>query len=203
MQETEEIKVGKYLVRYDNETHTYYVDGNVIPSITQILKHDFEYSGSIPEEVLQRARERGNNVHKAVELYETMGLEEDIEELKNYIWLKQRYRFDAKDVEKIVVLELDGKPVACGRLDMVIEIDGELAINDLKSTHQLNYDYLYYQTNLYRIAHNQTYGTNIKRCYATHLKGKDKAFKKVLVNDEIPMKLVKDFMKKREEKGND
>lgn len=60
---------------FDEETHTYRVDGRVVPSVTQILKFgpwkgvDETDSGFvIAEDVIENARERGHRVHKAIEL---------------------------------------------------------------------------------------------------------------------------------------
>lgn len=195
------MQVGKWNVEYLEQSHLYLVNGVVVPSITQVLKMKFPMDDSIPEDVLDNARQRGNRVHKEVEDYETNGtVAEDSEELKNYIKLKARHSFNVVDVEKIIVFELDNKPVAAGRLDQVIiDRNGDMAINDLKSTSKLNTAYLYYQTNFYRIGHNQTYGTNIQKCYATHLKGNEASFKPIVRNDAIVIKLLVDFLSEQKE----
>ena len=194
------MQIGRWRVEYLEQSNLYLVNGVIVPSITTILKTKFPMDDSIPEDVLDNARQRGNRVHKEIEDYETKGdVATDSIELTNYIKLKARHSFDVVDVEKIVVLEIDGNPVAAGRLDQLITINNELAINDIKSTSKLNTMYLYYQTNLYRIAHNQTYGTNIQKCYATHLKGNEASFKTIVKNDEIVMKLVRDFLANQSE----
>lgn len=194
------MQIGRWRVEYLEQSHLYLVNGVIVPSITTILKTKFPMDDSIPEDVLDNARQRGNRVHKEIEDYETKGdVATDSIELTNYIKLKARHSFNVADVEKIVVLEIDGNPVAAGRLDQLITINNELAINDIKSTSKLNTMYLYYQTNLYRIAHNQTYGTNIQKCYATHLKGNEASFKTIVKNDEIVMKLVRDFLANQSE----
>lgn len=194
------MQIGRWRVEYLEQSHLYLVNGVIVPSITTILKTKFPMDDSIPEDVLDNARQRGNRVHKEIEDYETKGdVATDSIELTNYIKLKARHGFDVVDVEKIVVLEIDGNPVAAGRLDQLITINNELAINDIKSTSKLNTMYLYYQTNLYRIAHNQTYGTNIQKCYATHLKANEASFKTIVKNDEIVMKLVRDFLANQSE----
>lgn len=192
--------VGKYIVEYLEDTHVYLVNGVITPSITQLLKKHFPVAESIPQNILENARKRGNRVHKEIEDYEHLeSIKEPSIELKNYVELKDKYKFNVIDVEKIVVLEKDGKVVACGRLDQLIEIDGELAINDIKSTYKLNHEYLYHQTNLYRIAHNQTYGTDIKKCYATHLKGNTAKFKSIPSDDEIVAKIINEYLETHKE----
>ncbi len=193
------MKIGKWEVEYLENSHIYIVDGVIVPSITQLLKSNHQNNVSIPEAVLEKARERGNRVHKEIENYEKNGDVVESEELEHYRFLKAANDFSVKDVEKIVVLEKDGQVVACGRLDQLIEIDGELAINDIKSTYKLNYEYLYHQTNLYRIAHNQTYGTDIKKCYATHLKGNTAKFKSIPSDDEIVAKIIDEYLETHKE----
>ena len=194
------MQVGKYIVEYFDDTHIYLVDGVIVPSITRLLKKHFPVAESIPQNILENARKRGNRVHKEIEDYEHLeSIKEPSIELKNYVELKDKHKFEVVDVEKIVVLEKDGKVVACGRLDQLIEIDGELAINDIKSTYKLNYEYLYHQTNLYRIAHNQTYGTDIKKCYATHLKGSTAKFKSIPSDDEIVTKIIDEYLESHQE----
>ena len=54
---------------FDEATHTYRVDGRVVPSVTQILKAVYPdvYAG-IPAHVLDRKARLGTAVHKAIEL---------------------------------------------------------------------------------------------------------------------------------------
>lgn len=60
---------------FDETLHRYTLDGEVLPSVTQILKplHDFSM---VPAGALQRAAEFGTAVHKTVELY----LKNDLDE---------------------------------------------------------------------------------------------------------------------------
>lgn len=52
---------------YNPEWHTYRYNGEIIPSVTQLLD-DGEYK-NIPEEVLEYAQNRGTLVHKEIENY--------------------------------------------------------------------------------------------------------------------------------------
>ena len=54
-------------LKFDEATHTYTLDGKVLPSVTQILKPLYDFSGITPE-VLERKRQIGTAVHKAIEL---------------------------------------------------------------------------------------------------------------------------------------
>lgn len=51
---------------YNDEWHTYRVNGKIVPSVTQILSEDNEYVG-IPIENLEYAIFKGNLVHKEIQ----------------------------------------------------------------------------------------------------------------------------------------
>lgn len=56
------------LLEFDAASHTYRLDGEILPSVTQILKAArlIDYS-MIPQDVLQRAAARGRAVHQTLE----------------------------------------------------------------------------------------------------------------------------------------
>jgi hypothetical protein len=71
---------------FDEETHTFYFDGERVPSVTEILKsagtYNYDAAGSgagysIPEEVLENARDRGKEVHEATQLDDEDDLDEE------------------------------------------------------------------------------------------------------------------------------
>ena len=57
------------MVEYIGETHTYLVDGVIVPSVTQLLQFKFpnKYSG-IPQKVLDSKAEYGTKIHKLIEI---------------------------------------------------------------------------------------------------------------------------------------
>ncbi len=61
---------------FDEDRHVYTLDGEPLPSVTQIIRplHDFS---EVPPDVLRRAAEFGTAVHKTVELYLDDDLDED------------------------------------------------------------------------------------------------------------------------------
>lgn len=65
-------------IELDEATHTYTVDGKVVPSVTQILDPLNDFDG-VPPDILERARQFGTAVHKMVELWERNVL--DVEDL--------------------------------------------------------------------------------------------------------------------------
>ena len=55
------------MLKFDEATHTYTLDGKVLPSVTTVLKPLYSFDG-IPPEVVERKRQIGKAVHKAIEL---------------------------------------------------------------------------------------------------------------------------------------
>ena len=65
-------------VVFDQEAHTYHLDGVELSGVTTMLKKMLfadKYAG-ISEEVLAKAAQYGTSVHEGVELFETLGAED-------------------------------------------------------------------------------------------------------------------------------
>ena len=65
-------------VVFDNEHHTYTLDGRELSGVTPIVKWLFPdtYKG-IPQSVLDRAAEYGTLIHSKCELADSMGIVDD------------------------------------------------------------------------------------------------------------------------------
>lgn len=190
--ETFEIKGG--VLEYIDESHTYIYNGIVLPSITQMLKVKFgkKYDG-IPKEVLERAAERGTALHKAIEAYETQGIDSDDQELHNYKFLKRAYNFECIGNEIPIVLFQDGEAVACGRLDLVLKDGDRIGLGDIKRTATLDKEYLAYQLNLYRIAYQQCYGQNIEFLRGIHLRNDIRKYISLPINEDLAKTIINDY----------
>ena len=195
--ESIEIKGG--VLEYIDETHTYLYDGVVLPSITQLLKVKFgnKYNG-ISKEVLERASVQGTAVHKAIEDYEQQGIESDLPELRNYKFLKKAYNFDCINNEVPVVLFNDGEAVACGRLDLVLTEGGQIGLGDIKRTSALDKNYLAYQLNLYRIAYQQCYDTQIDFLRGLHLREDTRKYVTLPINENLAYEILNDYFKEND-----
>lgn len=194
--ETWEIK--GHVVEYIDETHTYLVDGIILPSITQILKIKFgnKYN-NVSQEVLQRASELGTATHKAIEDYCKLGIETDCKELRNFKFLQKQFNFEVIDNEVPIILFNENKPVACGRLDLVLS-DEEigLMLGDIKRTSVLDKEYLAYQLNLYKIGYEQCYQKQIKALKGLHLREDVRKYVDIPINEEMALNLLKEFLQK-------
>lgn len=184
-------------VEYIDETHQYLIDGCIVPSITQILKIKFgkKYDG-VPQEVLQRASELGTATHKAIEDYCKLGIDTDLQELKNFKFLQKQFKFRVLDNEIPIILFYHEKPIACGRLDLVLEDDETgLMLGDIKRTSVLDKEYLGYQLNLYRLGYQQCYDKEIKGLKGVHLRNDVRKYVNIPINEDVALELIEEYLK--------
>lgn len=195
----EEWNIKGHDVEFIGDTHQYIVDGIVVPSITQILKVRFnkKYDG-IPRATLQRASEKGTQMHEVIEKWCKNEEESDLVELRNFKFLKRQYNFSVLKNEVPVILWNEGDIIGAGRLDMVIEMNGQVGLADLKRTSVLDKEYLGYQLNLYRIAYQQSYGEEIEFLRGIHLREDVRKFVKIPINEELTIKLIEEWREQNE-----
>lgn len=184
-------------LEFIEETHTYIYDGVILPSITQILKTKFgkKYNG-ISKEILNKASQRGTEVHKAIEDYETKGSETEHKELRNYKFLKKQFKFECLQNEIPVVLFKDDKPIAAGRIDLVLKEGNNVGIGDIKRTSTFDKEYVAYQTNIYRLGYQQSYGTKISFLRGVHLRNDVRKYIELPINENMAMELINKYLEK-------
>ena len=173
-------------LEYIDESHTYLVDGVIVPSVTQLLGKKFghKYDGINPE-VLKRAAEKGTAVHNAIEEWCKHGTESDLPELRNFRFLQRQYNFEVLANEVPVILFEDESPIACGRLDLVLKMGDETGLADIKRTSALDKEYLGYQLNIYRLAYQQTYGEDITFLRGVHLREDVRKFVNIPIKEQF------------------
>lgn len=195
--ETFSIKGGT--LEYFDETHTYLYDGIMLPSVTQILgvKYKNDYA-SVPPAVLNNAAKRGTAVHKAIENYNNSDYDDGSEAVRNFKFLQKQYGFEVLDSELPIVLFKDDMPIACGRLDMTMLMDGQTGIADIKTVSALNKEKIAYQLNLYRIGLMQSYGVDAQFLKIIHIRD---GIRKVIdspVNEDVTWELIDKFLEEKE-----
>ena len=187
-------------VEYIDDGHIYLVDGIVVPSITQILKHRFgKKYDFVNSDVLKKAADKGTAVHEAIEMWCREGIPSDLPEVRNFEFLKKKYGFEVVENEVPVILERDGEPIAAGRLDLVLKMDGHIGGADIKRTSSLDKEYVAYQLNLYRIAYRQCYGVEWEFLRAVHLREDVRKFVVLPINEKMAWKLVDEYMEANDE----
>ena len=186
-----------HTLEYFDDTHEYLIDGILVPSITQILKLKFGHKyDNVNQKTLNNASEKGTEVHKAIEDYCKLGIDTGLKELKNFKFLQKHYKFEVLDNEIPVILFVNDNPVAAGRLDLVLKDNDDVLLADIKRTSVLDKEYLGYQLNLYRIAYQQCYDIKINGLKSLHLKDDIRKYINIPINEDMPLNLVKEYLKK-------
>lgn len=190
-----ELEVGT--LEYYDDQHIYIFNGMILPSITTILKIRFgnKYN-NVAKEVLDKASELGTQMHQIIQDYE----ENNIDvignvELHNYKFLKKHYKWQVEQCEIPVVLFQNDIPIACGRLDLAVNLENKFAILDIKRTATFDKDYVALQTNLYRIAYRQTYGKEAEIVGGIHLRNEKRKFYKLPIDENMAWSLIEEYLK--------
>lgn len=194
------------MLDYTAETHTYKIDGQRVPSITELLtvKYGHKYDG-IPQGTLKRAAEAGTKMHEAVENYIIRQDDDGSEELRNFKFLMKQYGITPISSEIPVILWDEGKPFAAGRFDLLLEKDGNRGIGDLKHTATLDRDYLTDQLNLYKTAYEQSYSTwspgaePIEFLVGIHLRGEKRKLVALPMNYKYADEIIQAWKEKEHE----
>ena len=161
------------------------MNGIITPSVSKLLSLKFDDYPNVPQAVLQAAADRGTEMHKAIEVYEKTGKESDLQEFRNYLFLKKHFKIENVENELPVAYFEDGLPVFAGTIDQVCIIDGVPAINDFKRVSAPNKEKIAYQVNLYRLAYNQTFGVEVKALSFMQLRESVRKFTQLPINEEV------------------
>lgn len=137
-------------VEFIEDTHTYLLDGVLLPSVSDIIKwHLGDMYATVPAHILTKAAVYGTKVHEAIEKYiKTLEVSEYAEEVARYVELEEKYNIEIEDSEQIITY---GDKYA-GRYDLIGKVGGMPSLIDIKTTYRLNKDHLALQLGLYRLA---------------------------------------------------
>lgn len=199
MEEITTWNIKGHIVEFIDDIHQYLVDGCMVDSVTQILgvKYRNDYA-SVPPAVLENASKRGTAVHKAIENFNVSGYDDGSEAVRNFKFLQKQYGFEVLDSELPIVIFKDDMPIACGRLDMTMLIDGQTGIADIKTVSTLNKEKIAYQLNLYRIGLMQSYGVDAKFLKIIHIRDGIRKFIDSPVNEGMAWELIEKFLEEKE-----
>ena len=160
------------MVEYIDETHTYLIDGIIVPSVSEILHSIFpnKYFG-ISQETLNKKTKYGSVVHESIECLEQnktlpkLDINQEFS-LNQYKRLKEKNNIEVLIQEQIVTY---GSEYA-GRFDMIANVNGYLSLCDIKTTAVLDKEYLSWQLSFYELAHMSMYHTGpFEKLYAIWL----------------------------------
>lgn len=143
------------MVNFIKETHQYTVDGIIVPSVSTILKEVLfqDKYKEVPKFVLERAAAFGTAIHDAIENDDTLFLDEtQIQVFQNWKTLQQEHKIEPVEQEQIVHFEKE----YAGTFDMIANINGEKCLVDIKTTYNLDIEYLSWQLSMYALAYGHT-----------------------------------------------
>lgn len=127
---------------FDQESHTYRLDGQVVPSVTQLLQPIRPDFSGIPPMVLEAKRALGIEVHYACELDDEDDLDEDSvpEAVVPYLAAWRKFKADTGAVVVMNEQQLAHSALRyAGTLDRVVRVrDGDHYLIDLKTSISMN-----------------------------------------------------------------
>ena len=143
------------LLFYD-PTHTYTLDGEVIPSVSEITRFmSREIYGDLQQNTLDRAAGRGSAVHKATEVLDKYGTVEASDDIVPYVRAYVQFlREHSVEWEMIEHAVVSPEQDYAGTLDRYGTVDGKKTLADIKAISAMTPGHrkLYEATlNLYRI----------------------------------------------------
>lgn len=125
-------------VKFNGENHTYTLNGELLPSVTQILSPLSErVYGAIPKETLNTAADRGTLVHNAIEIYLALGMQGVRKELEGFF--EAFLRWWGPISEKAEVLGSEVRMYHklfhyAGTCDLLVGVDDKVWLVDFKTT---------------------------------------------------------------------
>src|SRR5512139_331899 len=126
--------------RYDPVRHRYTLDGVYLPSVSRILRNAglMVPPATIPPDVLERARTRGQGVHSICEAIDRDEVVEIPDELGGYAEAYLQFRRDSR-IEVVRTEQIRYHPTLlyAGTPDLECVLNGEMAIIDRKATYAL------------------------------------------------------------------
>lgn len=151
------------MIEFIEEIHQYLVDGILVPSVTQILKNIFptKYE-NVDKKILDEKSQYGTKLHKCIEIIEKKKPKRPIayckkyiginiyqeESLKQYLKIKEQYNIKVLESEK----KVQYKGLYGGTLDIKGEVNGCKALIDIKTTYELDKEYVSWQNSYYELA---------------------------------------------------
>lgn len=159
------------LFEYDESTHQGFYCGKLVPSITQLLEALYPLDPSVPQNNLQRAAIRGTETHKLLEKFNNAKEKESLTELlKNedilnyYCFLKASDLFPAFSEQIVFLRDENGEIITYGHFDTILQClsnnefgeGGNLILCDFKTTSTFAKEKTHLQTELYKVAVEQT-----------------------------------------------
>lgn len=178
-------------VDFNPEAHTYTLDGVRLQGITGMLERQLfprKYE-NVPQEVLNRAAERGSFVHEVCELVDELGITHESPEAQNYRRMKTDLHLVHEASEYLVS---DNKHFA-SCIDKVYRTgENTFSLADIKTTYRLDLDYVRWQLSVYAYLFElQNPEAKAEHLFAVWLRGEEARHVEV---ERIPSEVIRDLL---------
>ena len=146
--------MSKYKIEYLDEEHIYLCNGVIIPSVSQILHLVFpDKYKNVNKQILNAKAKYGTELHNYIEQYENGVITQKLNYIQEasfnqYLRLKTKFNIEVIEQEKIV----NYKNIYAGRYDMIANVNGSYSLCDIKTTAELDKEYLSWQLSFYEYA---------------------------------------------------
>lgn len=184
------MELTKSPVKFDPVAHTYTLNGVRLQGITGMLERQLfprKYE-NVPQDVLDRAAERGSFVHEVCELVDELGITHESPEAQNYRRMKTELNLVHESSEYLVS---DNKHFA-SCIDKVYRTgETTFSLADIKTTYRLDLDYVRWQLSVYAYMFElQNPEAKADRLFAVWLRGKEAKHVEV---ERIPSEVIRDL----------
>ena len=161
---------------FNDQTHTYKLNGKIIPSVTQIINEVLFYNkySSVSEDTLELAKNKGSLIHKEIENYIKKGEIGFTLELESFINIVNDKKLEHMKSE----VKVHNKEIA-GTIDIVCRIGDKNVIIDTKTTAELDKEYVSWQLSMYAYILETYYSVRIDELYGMWLRDEKYKFVKV------------------------
>ena len=160
------------LLMFHDLTHTYEVDGETLPSVSEIIRFiSREVYGSVTQYTLDNACDRGKKVHKFCENLDKFGTVDCDEDLAAYVEAYMNFLKDHTVEWSIIEQSMYHKEqLYAGTIDRVGKVDGKLSIVDIKTSCVIHKPLVTAQINAYAEMYEDNNADIIEQLIALQLK---------------------------------
>lgn len=141
------IELVKSSVVFNEENHTYFLGDKQLQGITGMIGRQLfpDKYKEVPEFVLKKAAEKGSRIHAQCQFVDTTGFAPESVEAENYLRERKAAGFGVVANEYTV----SDNEYFASNIDCVWQKDGGVSIADIKTTYNLDKEYLSWQLSIY------------------------------------------------------
>jgi len=167
----------KLNIIFNEIEHTYTMNGEKLSGITSRLGSSILFKDKylyVSDNVLESAKQYGSYIHKQIELLDSGCEYDDMDEIRNYIELKNKNNITVQSNEFIV----SDMKIYATMTDM---IDSNFNLYDFKTSTTLDKEYLSWQLSINAYLFELNGDNKANKLYAVHLNKKTKKWKLIEV----------------------